>query len=198
MFSKVRGDFRSNLSENFQPSFRTFIDQKYNHHFSPEEIFGYIYAILHAPTYRAVFAEFLRLDFPRIPFVETKAEFEALSALGWDLAQKHLVKEVPKLGLGAFIGKGDYTVEKPAYSEVEQMVTINKTQFFKTVPRDVWEFHIGGYQVIDKYLKSRKGRTLTLDEIENVTNICNVLQFTIIRMGEIDALYQKAFPDHRQ
>ena len=188
---------RENKVENINGDVRAFIDQRYAHHFSPEEIFGYLYAVLHAPTYRRVFAEFLRLDFPRIPFVETKAEFEALSALGWDLAQKHLLKDVPKLELGAFIGKGDYSVEKPVYSEVQQAVFINKTQFFKPVPRDVWEFHIGGYQVIDKYLKSRKGRTLTLDEIENVTRVCNVLAFTITRMGEIEALYQKAFPDHR-
>lgn len=183
--------------ENISSQFRIFIDQKYSHHFTPEDIFGYIYAILHAPTYRAVFSEFLRLDFPRIPFVETRSEFDALSTLGWDLAQKHLLKDVPKLGLGAFMGKGVYEVDKPTYAETDQSVLINKTQYFKPVPREVWEFHIGGYQVIDKYLKSRKGRTLSLDEIENVTNICNVLQFTIQRMAEIDVLYKEAFPDHR-
>jgi hypothetical protein len=196
LFYRMKPRNRRKIIENFKSEFRSFIDQKYNHHFLPEEIFGYIYAILHAPTYRTVFAEFLRLDFPRIPFVESKAKFETLSALGWDLAQKHLLKEVPKLGLGAFLGKGDYQVEKPVYADAEQAVFINKTQHFKPVPRVVWEFHIGGYQVIDKYLKSRKGRTLSLDEIENVANVCNVLQFTIHRMAEIDALYRVAFPDH--
>lgn len=183
--------------ENFTPLFRSFIDKKYAYHFTPEEIFGYIYAVLHAPTYRSVFAEFLRLDFPRIPFVELRDDFERLATLGWDLAQKHLLRDVPQKGLGGFWGKGDYSVEKPTYAEADQSILINKTQYFKPVPKAVWEFHIGGYQVIDKYLKSRKGRTLSLDEIENVTNICNVLQFTIDAMAEIDAIYRRAFPDHR-
>lgn len=180
--------------ENIAPEFRHWLDKKYAKNFSPEQIFGYIYAILHAPTYRSTYAEFLRIDFPRIPFVETQKEFESLSALGWDLAQKHLLKDVPNLKLGAYRAKGDNLVEKPRYVEAEQAVYINATQHFSPVPRAVWEFHIGGYQVIDKYLKSRKGRTLSLDEITNVENMVNVLAFTLDQMAKIDAAYQAALP----
>jgi predicted helicase len=182
-------------SENLAPAFRTFLDAKYDHHFTPEEVLGYMYAVLYAPAYRARYAEFLRIDFPRIPFPDTKAQFEKLSGLGWQLVQAHLLKEVPATKLGAYKGKGNDTVEAIRYAEADEAVWINETQRFLPVPRAVWDFHIGGYQVIEKYLKSRKGRTLSLDEIENVENVADVLAFTIAQMGRIDAAYRKAFPE---
>jgi hypothetical protein len=79
------------------------------------------------------------------------------------------------------------------YSPEEQAISINKTQFFKPVPQAVWEFHIGGYQVLDKYLKSRKGRVLSLDEINHVGAIADSLAFTIEQMAKIDEAYKAAF-----
>lgn len=181
--------------ENFAPSFRDWLDEHYDHHFTPEEIMGCIYAILHAPTFRDRYREFLRIDFPRIPFPEAGGDFEALSALGWDLVQKHLLKDVPALGLGRYEGKGDNEVEKPRYVEAEQAVYINKAQRFAPVPQEIWDFHIGGYQVLSKYLKDRKGRTLTLDEIGNVENVAKVLAYTITAMRKIDDAYNRAFGD---
>lgn len=183
-------------TENLSPAFRDFIDARYSQHYDPEQILGYIYAVLHAPTYRTRYAEFLRIDFPRIPFAETPEQFEALSVLGWALIQTHLLKTVPrsKPRLGDYTGKGDHMVEAVRYSPEEQTVWINKTQGFANLPQAVWDFHIGGYQVIDKYLKSRKGRVLNLDEQTHVGNIAEALQFTIAQMGRIDAEYLKAFP----
>jgi predicted helicase len=185
-------------TENLSPAFRDYLDARYGEHYDPEQILGYIYAVLHAPTYRARYAEFLRIDFPRIPFAETPEQFEALSVLGWDLIQTHLLKTVPrsKPRLGDYVGKGDHTVEGVIYSPEEATVWINpkRTQGFANVPQAVWDFHIGGYQVIDKYLKSRKGRTLNLDEQTHVGNIAESLNFTIAQMAKIDAEYLKAFP----
>jgi predicted helicase len=181
--------------ENVSSAFRDFLDVRYGHHYQPEEILSYIYAVLHAPTYRARYAEFLRIDFPRIPFPEKRAAFAKVSALGGELVQKHLLRDVPALKLGRYRGKGEHEVEKPRYAESERAVYINATQSFAPVPIDVWNFHIGGYQVIDKYLKSRKGRKLTLDEIQNVENVVNVLAFTIEHMQKIDGAYRTAFPD---
>jgi hypothetical protein len=79
------------------------------------------------------------------------------------------------------------------YSAHEQAIAINKTQAFKPVPEDVWNFHIGGYQVLDKYLKSRKGRKLTLDEIEHVAAVADSLAFSIEQMAKIDKAYRAAF-----
>jgi hypothetical protein len=122
-------------------------------------------------------------------------DFESLSELGWELVQAHLLKGYPDADLAKFDGNGDETVEVVRYSEVENAVWINKTQCFKPVPEDVWKFHIGGYQVLEKYLKSRKGRQLSLDEIKHVGAVADSLAFTITQMAKIDKAYKKAFPD---
>jgi len=179
--------------ENFSPAFRQWLNERYSHHFSPEDVMGYIYAVLHAPTFRENYSEFLHIDFPRIPFTDDRKGFEVFSALGWDLIQKHLLRDVPNGALAKFHGKGDCEVEKPHYVPAEEAVYINVTQHFAPVPEEVWHFHIGGYQVIDKYLKSRKNRTLSLGEIENVEFVTNVLAFTIEQMQRIDEAYVAAF-----
>jgi predicted helicase len=184
-----------NGHENLTPDFRAFLDARYEQRHTPEEILGYIYAVLHAPSYRRRYAEFLRIDFPRIPFPEKKADFDALSKLGWELVQAHLMKNLPSLKLANLEGKGNEMVETVGYSPEEQAIRINKDQWFKPVPEDVWEFHIGGYQVIEKYLKSRKGRELSLAEIEHVRDIARALSFTIAQMARIDTAYKAAFPD---
>ena len=135
----------------------------------------------------------MRLDFPRIPFVESAEEFEALSALGGELIEAHLMKNIPKLNMGDFMVEGERNVTKPRYVEAEERLYINMTQYFDNVPTDVWEFHIGGYQVIDKYLKYRKesaiNRPLNLDEIQNIENVVKILAFTIEQMKKIDGVF---------
>ncbi len=175
--------------ENLSPKFRAFIDAKYKHPYSPEEILGYIYAVLHSPTYRETYLDFLKVDFPRIPFVNQRKTFEALAALGWELVQAHLLKSIPQ-ALTVDVTKGGFKVEKPTYDPQHERLRINKTQYFSPVPADVWTFHIGGYQVLDKYLKSRIGRTLSLDEIETVQNVVNVLRFTIDQMERIEECWK--------
>lgn len=96
--------------------------------------------------------------------------------------------------MAAYRGKGDHAVEAVGYSPEEQSIAINKTQSFKAVPLDVWEFRIGGYQVLEKYLKSRKGRKLSLDEINRVAAVADTLAFTIEQMARIDEAYRRAFP----
>ena len=182
-------------SENLTSDFRAFLDSRYEPHYTPEEILGYIYAILHAATYRARYVDFLRIDFPRVPFPESADDFETLSGLGCALVQAHLLRELPRQNLAVYHGKGGHMVETVLYSPEQQAISINKTQFFKPVPQAVWEFHIGGYQVLDKYLKSRKGRVLSLDEINHVSAIADGLAFTIGQMARIDEAYRAAFPD---
>ena len=171
--------------ENFAPDFRKFIDKKYGHAYNPEDIMGYIYAVLYSPTYRRKYTDVLKIDFPRIPFVDDRKQFEKLSKLGWELVQAHLLKEIPAAPK-VEITKGSDLVEKPVYGASNQRLYINTQQYFAPVPEDVWNFHIGGYQVLDKYLKSRKGRALNLDEKENIINVVKVLRFTIDQMKKID------------
>ena len=175
--------------ENFNSEFRAFIDKKYRNNYSPEEILGYIYAVLHSSRYRDKYLEFLKLDFPRIPFVAKRKTFEELSALGSALIQAHLLKSIPEKLNVVPTGK-DLTVENPTYNPQSERLYINKTRYFAPVPYDVWEFRIGGYQVLHQYLKSRKGRPLSLPETTNVQHMVNVLRFTIDQMQHIDKCWR--------
>ncbi len=154
----------------------------------PEQILGYIYAILHSPTYREKYEEFLKFDYPRIPFCETSEQFEKISKLGWQLIQVHLLKEIPSgkkyENLAVYVGEGKNVVEKPEYKN--NKLYINKDQYFDNIPKSIYDFKIGAYQILHKYLKDRKGRTLTYDEIVNVENISKSLKFTISQMKLID------------
>jgi predicted helicase len=164
--------------------------------FGPEDIFHYIYAVFHSPTYRLRYAEFLKMDFPRVPLTSNVELFRTLCALGKELVGLHLLEssklEVSKLSTHYPI-KGDNTVEKgyPRYDNQLRLVRINKTQYLEGVPNDVWEFHIGGYQVCEKWLKDRRGRQLSYDDITHYRMIIAALKETIRLMEEID----KAIPE---
>jgi predicted helicase len=144
---------------------------------------------------RSRYAELLRMDFPRVPFPRGADDFEALSGLGWALIQAHSLRELPRRGLAAYHGRGDHHVTSGSFSMAEQAIAINKTQSFKAVPKAIWDFHIGGYQVLDKYLKSRKGRVLLLDEINHIGAVADSIAFTIDQIERIDEAYRAAFPE---
>ncbi len=182
----------SSITENINPAFPKALTSLYQKHYSPEQILGYIYAILHSPTYRQKYKEFLKSDFPRIPLVETTHQFEELSTLGWQLVQAHLLRDIPKISLPLRITcpTKNYTVEKPLYQADQQRLYINKSFYMEQVPPAVWNFHIGGYQVLDKYLKSRLGRELGLDDINHIEKVIKVLDFTIQQMQKIDAIVE--------
>jgi predicted helicase len=174
VFPLWRFDDQDNRLENLSPDFRAFLDSRYESHYTPEEILGYIYAVLHASIYRTRYAEFLRIDFPRVPFPDSAEDFETLSGLGWALVQAHLLRELPRQKLAAYPCKGNHTVEAVLYSPGEQAVAINKSQFFKPVPQAVWDLYIGGYQVLDKYLKSRKGGFFLVGSYRDQTLVSNL------------------------
>lgn len=157
--------------------------------FGPEDIFNYAYAVFHSPTYRTRYAEFLKIDFPRLPLTSDKELFKALVAKGAELVALHLM-ESPVLNnlVTRYPVAGSNTVEKVTCNENNQRVYINKTQYFEGVPPEVWEFHIGGYQVAEKWLKDRKGKALTYDELTHYQKVIVALKETIRLMAEIDEL----------
>ncbi len=184
--------------ENFSKEFREYIKKLYGKDYSPEQVLGYIYAVLHNPSYRKKYAELLKIDFPRIPFTDDIIEFERLSNIGIDLIQVHLMKVEPFLnkqypGLGSYeidesVNKDEieaHLVKKIHYDHKRERLYINKSYYFDKVPPEVWSFYIGGYQVIDKYLKSRKGRKLSLEERETISHIVKILSYTIEAMEQI-------------
>ena len=156
--------------------------------FGPEDIFHYMYAVFHSPTYRERYAEFLKIDFPRLPLTSDLGLFRALAEKGEELVALHLM-ESPELDhpIAKFPITGSNEVEKVRYAE-DGRVYINKTQYFEGVEPEVWGFHIGGYQVLEKWLKDRKGRTLSYDDVTHYGKIVVALKETIRLMQEIDAI----------
>jgi predicted helicase len=181
---------------NIKPEVFKSLSQLYKKAVSPEEIFYYIYAVLYSETYRAKYAEFLKIDFPRIPFTKDYNPFKQMSEYGNRLVDLHLLKS-PELDspIARFQGKGANRVEKPKYDDKAGCVFINKEQYFESIPQDVWSYQIGGYQVCEKWLKDRKERILSLDEIQTYCRIVTALQETIEIQRAIDVIYEKVEAD---
>ena len=160
------------------------------HTFGPEDIFNYMYAVFHSPTYRRRYAEFLKIDFPRLPLTSNLVLFRELCSLGQQLVDLHLM-ETKATKITGYPVAGDSTVEKVRYQEplddVKGRIWINNTQYFEGIPKDVWEFHIGGYQVCDKWLKDRKGRQLTYDDLTHYQQVVSALAETMKLMSDTDA-----------
>ncbi|MFM7855110.1 MAG: type ISP restriction/modification enzyme, partial [Flammeovirgaceae bacterium] len=141
---------------------------------------GYIYGVLHSPTFRMRYQELLKIDFPRIPFVEDSIQFEQIAALGLELVQVHLMKTDPAGVKPTLQGAGDNQVKDVKYDATTQQLHINETQYFIDIPSVAWDFTIGGYQVLDKYLKERKKvqRPLGLTELKHIPKVVRILVWT--------------------
>lgn len=152
---------------------------------TPEEIFDYIYGVLHSPRYREQYKEFLKVDFPRIPYPESPNRFEHFVSYGHRLRELHLMHIVPDMpDIATFPVSGDCVVEKPYFEN--NRIYINATQYFDNVPDTAWQFYIGGYQPAQKWLKDRKTRALTFDDLAHYTRIIRILLETDRLMKEID------------
>lgn len=166
------------------------LSSSYKNHVSPEEIFYYIYAVLFSNIYRQKYLEFLKIDFPRIPFTKDYQLFKQVSELGKNLTELHLLKS-PLLNetSSRFEGKNDDFVKKPHYDEKEKRVYINNKQYFTNVTAELWNYYIGGYQVLYKWLKDRNGRSLSSEGINHYIKVIEALKQTIKIQGEIDKIY---------
>ncbi len=149
----------------------------------PEDIFHYMYAVFHSPTYRQRYADFLKIDFPRLPLTSDKTLFQQLAQLGKQLVTIHLMEAEIDSDSGYPI-EGDNLVDKIIYQD--KKVYINQTQYFDNVTEAVWQCHIGGYQVCQKWLKDRKGRQLSYDDCNHYLYILAALEQTIELMTKID------------
>jgi predicted helicase len=155
---------------------------------TPEQIFYYIYAVLYSNTYRTKYAEFLKIDFPRIPFTKDYKLFIKMGEYGQRLADLHLLKSKEIDSLTTQLnGKGKNDVEKVRYEKGR--VYINKEQYFDGIKPNIWEYQIGGYQVCDKWLKDRKGMKLSADDLKHYYKIVTAIQKTIEVQKKIDTIY---------
>ncbi len=182
--------------------------------FGPEDVFNYIYAVFHSPTYRSRYAEFLKSDFPRVPLTSNVNLFRSLCGLGAELVALHLLESpVLQNPIARYPVKGSNVIEKGfpkyrtpgepepgtgkpleagrVYISKDDPQSGTKGQYFEGVPLELWNFHIGGYQVCEKWLKDRRGRTLTYDDLEHYCKVVTALSETIRLMAEIDAAIPK-------
>jgi predicted helicase len=173
-------------------------------YFGPLDLLDYIYGVLHSPNYRMKYKEFLKIDFPRVPFPTSKRMFFMVKNYGGKLRALHLL-ESPEVEnyITQYPVDGDNVVDKPMFvvitSETKQSapsvreignVYINKTQYFKNVPKIAWEFYIGGYQPAQKWLKDRKGRALSFEDILHYQKMIVALTKTADLMVEIDGVLE--------
>ncbi|GAA6967170.1 hypothetical protein AOH369_00630 [Helicobacter pylori] len=177
-----------NYTENFTPEFRSFIDKHYNHSFEPLEILGYIYALLYSPNYRKRYEDFLKADYPKILFTKNKDLFRALSLLGIELIGLHVLNQ-ESLNY-SFEKLKDATIGESCYKEAHernpiisqkpshngQRLYINHSAYFSGVSQEIYDYRIGGYCVLDKYLKSHKNEPCDFD---HVTRIIKAIARTI-------------------
>jgi predicted helicase len=184
---------KSTRNPNFTSEFLQAIKVSLGIEPTSEEIFYYIYAVLYSPTYRKRYEEFLKIDFPRVPLPQNNQVFEKLSNLGKELVELHLLKhpDLENTEVG-FPKSGSNKVEKVGYDEEGQRVFINKEQYFDGISKVVWKYRIGAYQVMEKYLKDRKGRKLSLDEINHYMKVAKAIQLTIELQEKIDIIFKNS------
>jgi predicted helicase len=175
---------------NINQAFIDFLTKTYAKMAKPEKIFYCIYAVLHSNTYRTKYADFLKIDFPRIPFTKDYKLFSKMAEFGKRLIDLHLLKSVEiDQPIAKFHGKGDDRVDKLRYDEKEKRVYINESQYFEGITKEIWEYQIGGYKVCNKWLKDRKKKLLSLDNIKHYCKIVTSLQKTIEAQKAIDDIY---------
>ncbi|QEF26580.1 DNA methyltransferase [Helicobacter pylori] len=171
-----------NYTENFTPEFRSFIDKHYSHHFEPLEVLGYIYALLYSPHYRKRYEDFLKADYPKILFTNNKDLFRVLSLLGIELIGLHVLNKESlnhsfdklkdaTIGESYYKEEHDRIIKKPSHNEPEQRLYINHSAYFRGVSQEIHDYMIGGYGVLDKYLKSHKNEPCYLDRVSNIIKV---------------------------
>jgi predicted helicase len=175
---------------NINQAFIDFLTKSYAKMAKPEKIFYYIYAVLYSNVYRIKYAEFLKIDFPRVPFAKEYKLFSKMAEYGQNLVDLHLLKSAEiDQPIAKFQGKGDERVEKLRYDEKEKRAYINESQYFEGITEEVWQYQIGGYQICNKWLKDRKKRRLSLDDIKHYCKIVTSIQKTIEVQKAIDGIY---------
>jgi predicted helicase len=176
---------KTGVQPNFTSQFLTYISSTYpNKQIPPNDIIAYIYAVLYSHKYRKLYGEQLKTNFPSIPFVKDYRIFNKLAKLGNELIEIHLGKMTFNKNIAKFIVSGSNTIDKILYQD--DKIYINDNQYFGNISKEIWNFCIGGYQVLDKWLKSRKGNKLSNQEIEYFIKIVSILNETINLMSEID------------
>jgi predicted helicase len=181
-------------SANLAPEFVAALSKAVGHTVTPEDTLAWIYAVLYAPSYRSRYADFLKRDFPRIPLPPSRNLFEQLVAAGRELIALHTMgKTLPRITRFDVAGSNEVVkVRWAPGSDGKGRVYINDAQYFDAVPQGVWDTHIGGYRVAEKWLKDRKGRQLSYDDLTHYQSVIAALARTLELQADIDAAIEQA------
>ncbi len=173
-----------NLAEGLLPR----LAAAYGYNPTPEEVLAYTYAVFYSPAYRSKYAAELRIDFPRVPFTADPEFFRQVAALGQQLIDLHLLRN-PALNNPRvkYQGSGDDRIQAVRYDPTQQRVYINPEKYFEGVTPEMWQYQIGGYQVLEKYLKDRKGRRM--DNPVRYIHIATAIALTMELQAQIDEVY---------
>ena len=180
---KLDSSYKPNWTDSFKEFLKNYISD------NPKEILNYIYAILYSPTYRENYKEDLKYDYPRIPFTKDKKIFDRLQNLGGELIDLHLLKKIPQNNAG-YPNKGEHKIFYSKYNEEKKRLYINEKQYFENVKKEVYNYSIGGYKPIEKYIKARE--ILTLSDIKHLIKVIAVIERTIYLQEEIDKVWREA------
>ena len=177
----------SALIPNFNHEIARKIEARLGEAIVPQELFGYIYAVLHSPTYRERYREFLKIDFPRIPYPSNLTRYHALAEKGSRLYRLHLMENSGRWNVAVTYPEGGSDmIQDMTYKK--DKVYINGNQYFGNVPAAVWDLYVGGYQPARKWLKDRIGKTLSFSDIRHYQEIITSLENTMKLMEEIDRI----------
>jgi predicted helicase len=171
------------------------LTEAYHRKPTPEEVFHYVYAVLYSPPYREKHDQFLKGDFPRIPFPAETAAFRSMTALGAELTALHLLRS-PALdsAIAGFHGKGDnqvasHKIAGRTYDPKAGRVYVNREQYFDAIPEGLWNCQIGGYQVLDKWLDDRAERRLSADDVRHYCRVAMALAETLRIQKQLTDIY---------
>ena len=203
-------NFENSCKPNWTNSFKEFLKNYISN--NPREILNYIYAILYCPTYRKNYKEDLKYDYPRIPFTKDKNIFDRLQTLGGELIDLHLLKNVNRHYEGkarsnpdkdchaiarndmeakaSYPISGEHKISYCKYNEEEKRIYINEKQYFENVKKEVYDYSIGGYKPIEKYIKARE--ILTLGDIKHLIRVIAVIERTILLQCEVEEVWLKS------
>lgn len=176
------------LEEEKKPNWTDYFEEFLQNYISknPREILNYIYAILYCPTYRENYKEDLKYDFPRIPFTKNKNVFDKLQNIGNELVDLHLLKKIPNSNVGYPIA-GEHKIDCLKYEEESGRLYINEKQYFENVKKEIYNYSIGGYNPLEKYIKARK--IFTLNDIKHLIKVIAVIERTIYLQDKIRDIY---------
>jgi predicted helicase len=189
LLSRGKPERRANLSPNFIAALQAALGAEPK----PEEVFHYLLAVFHSEKYRERYGELIKQDFPRVPLTNKKTLFAGLVNLGREIASLHMMESGLKHTGSSPVGMVGAQVEKADYDEATKIIWIDKrkTKGLKGVESEVWEFCVGGYQVCEKWLKDRKGESLSKSDVEHYQLVVATLAALSKQMKDVDALISK-------